>query len=108
MRKHTHIGIKSFLALLASAVLVGFTFRQSVQSEGDPLFITGLTPYKAGVITSQKGTKQLVLYSSDWKENLQKWDLDAVPSGIAVVGDKIYTTVTGDKNGVYILSASGD
>lgn len=51
MRKHTHIGIKSFSALLASAVLLGFTFRQPVQSEGDPLFITGLTPYKAGVIT---------------------------------------------------------
>ena len=108
MRKHTHIGIKSFSALLASAVLLGFTFRQPVQSEGDPLFITGLTPYKAGVITSQKGTKQLVLYSSDWKESLQKWDLDAVPSGVTVAGDKIYATVTGDKNGVYVLSVTGD
>ena len=106
MRKHTHIGIKSFSALLASAVLLGFTFRQPVQSEGDPLFITGLTPYKAGVITSQKGTKQLVLYSSDWKESLQKWDLDAVPSGVTVAGDKIYATVTGDKNGVYVLSVT--
>ena len=72
------------------------------------MFITGLTPYKAGVITSQKGTKQLVLYSSDWKESLQKWDLDAVPSGVTVAGDKIYATVTGDKNGVYVLSVTGD
>lgn len=108
MRKCTHSGMKSLFMLFASSILLGFTFHQPVQSEGEPLFITGLAPYKAGVIASQKGTRQLVLYSPDGKEGLQKWELDAVPSGVAVVGDKIYATVTGDKNGVYVLSASGD
>jgi YVTN family beta-propeller protein len=108
MRKCTHSGMKSLFMLFASSILLGFTFHQPVQSEGEPLFITGLAPYKAGVIASQKGTRQLVLYSPDGKEGLQKWELDAVPSGVAVIGDKIYATVTGDKNGVYVLSASGD
>lgn len=106
MRKYIYAGSLLFALLVCSIILSGFVSFQSGKIDETPLFITGLAPYKTGVVVSQKGTKQIAYYSSDWSKCIQKWDLDEVPTGVAVVGEKIYATVAGDKNGVYILSAS--
>lgn len=59
------------------------------------------------MIVSQKGVQKVSIYSSDYKERLQEWELDEVPTGVATDGDQIYATVAGEhKNGVYFLSAS--
>ena len=87
--------------------LFAFTTHTTEQPEGTPLFITGITPYKSGMIVSQKGVQKVSIYSSDYKERLQEWELDEVPTGVATDGEQIYVTVAGEhKNGVYFLSAS--
>ena len=54
--------------------LFAFTTHTAEQPEGTPLFITGITPYKSGMIVSQKGVQKVSIYSSDYKERLQEWE----------------------------------
>lgn len=87
--------------------LFAFTTQIAEQPEGTPLFITGITSYRSGMIVSQKGVRKVSIYSSDYKERLQEWELDEIPTGVAADEDRIYATVAGEhKNGVYFLSAS--
>lgn len=93
------------VALMAS--LFAFTTQTTVQPEGDPLFITGIAPYNTGIVVSEKGARKVVLYSSDYKERLQEWALDEIPTGVITDGEQIITTVAGEqKNGIYFLSAT--
>lgn len=97
--------------LMIPAILVvslfAFTTQIAEQPEGTPLFITGITSYRSGMIVSQKGVRKVSIYSSDYKERLQEWELDEIPTGVAANEDRIYATVAGEhKNGVYFLSAS--
>lgn len=97
--------------LMIPAILVvslfAFTTQIAEQPEGTPLFITGITSYRSGMIVSQKGVRKVSIYSSDYKERLQEWELDEIPTGVAADEDRIYATVAGEhKNGVYFLSAS--
>lgn len=97
--------------LMIPAILVvslfAFTTQIAEQPEGTPLFITGIISYKSGMIVSQKGVRKVSIYSSDYKERLQEWELDEIPTGVAANEDRIYATVAGEhKNGVYFLSAS--
>ncbi len=108
MRKYMFTGILFLLLLIGSTLLSGFGSSQPGKTDETPLFITGLAAYKTGVVVSQKGTRQIAYYTSDGKECLYRWNLDEVPTGVAVHGETIYATVSGEKNGVYVLSASGD
>lgn len=97
--------------LMIPAILVvslfAFTIQIAEQPEGTPLFITDITSYRSGMIVSQKGVRKVSIYSSDYKERLQEWELDEIPTGVAADEDRIYATVAGEhKNGVYFLSAS--
>ena len=59
------------------------------------------------MIVSQKGIRKVTLYASDYKQRLQEWALDEVPTGVSVDGDQVVATVAGEqKNGVYLLSLS--
>lgn len=97
--------------LMIPAILVvslfAFTTQIAEQPEGTPLFITDITSYRSGMIVSQKGVRKVSIYSSDYKERLQEWELDEIPTGVAADEDRIYATVAGEhKNGIYFLSAS--
>ncbi len=95
------------IPVLLTVSLFAFTTQTTEQPEGTPLFITGITPYKSGMIVSQKGVRKISIYSSDYKERLQEWELDEIPTGVVADEDRIYATVAGEhKNGVYFLSAS--
>ena len=84
--------------------LFAFTTHTTEQPEGTPLFITGITPYKSGMIVSQKGVQKVSIYSSDYKERLQEWELDEVPTGVATDGEQIYATVAGtERSGCALL-----
>lgn len=108
MKKYIYTGNLYLFFLIFLVALSAFVSVQSKKTDETPLFITGMAQYKAGVVVSQKGTKEVVYYSSDWSECLQRWALDETPTGIAVAGERIYVTVAGNKNGVYILSTSDD
>ena len=69
--------------------LFAFTTHTTEQPEGTPLFITGITPHKSGMIVSQKGVQKVSIYSSDYKERLQEWELDEVPTGVATDGESL-------------------
>ena len=59
------------------------------------------------MLVSQKGIRKVTLYASDYKQRLQEWALDEVPTGVSVDGDQVVATVAGEqKNGVYLLSLS--
>lgn len=99
--------IRIVLPLVWVVSLFAFTTHTVEQPEGLPLYITGIAPYKAGMVVSQKGSRKVTAYSSDYKERLQEWSLDEVPTGVAVDGEQIIVTVAGEhKNGVYFLSAA--
>lgn len=106
--KHTNSKLtKIILPVVLVVSLFAFTTHTTEQPEGTPLFITSITPYKAGMIVSQKGVRKITVYSSDYKERLQEWELDEIPTGVVVDGEQIMTTVAGEnKNGIYFLSAS--
>lgn len=98
---------KIVLPIVLVAAMFAFTTHTVEQPEGEPLFITSIAPYKAGMIVTQKGVKTVTVYSSDYKERLQEWSLDEIPTGVAIDGEQIIATVAGEhKNGVYFLSAS--
>ena len=98
---------KIVLPIVLVAAMFAFTTHTTEQPEGTPLFITSIVPYKAGMIVTQKGVKKVTVYSSDYKERLQEWSLDEIPTGVAIDGEQIIATVAGEhKNGVYFLSAS--
>ena len=81
--------------------------QPSEQPEGTPLFITDIAPCKDGMVVSQKGIRKVTLYASDYRQRLQEWALDEVPTGVAVDGDQVVATVAGEvKNGAYLLSVS--
>ena len=85
-----------------------FTLNQpSEQPEGTPLYITDIVSCKDGMLVSQKGIRKVTLYAPDYKNRLQEWALDEVPTGVAVDDDQVVATVAGEqKNGVYLLSLS--
>lgn len=97
---------KIIVPVVLALSLLAFTTHTPEQPQGTPLFITGIVPYKSGgMLVSQKGVQKVSLYSSDYRERLQEWELDETPTGIATDGDRIFATVAGErKNGVYILS----
>lgn len=98
---------KIVLPIVLVVAMFAFTTHTVEQPEGEPLFITSIAPYKAGMIVTQKGVKKVTVYSSDYKERLQEWSLDEIPTGVAIDGEQIIATVAGEhKNGVYFLSAS--
>ena len=98
---------KIVLPIVLVAAMFAFTTHTVEQPEGEPLFITSIAPYKAGMIVTQKGVKKVTVYSSYYKERLQEWSLDEIPTGVAIDGEQIIATVAGEhKNGVYFLSAS--
>ncbi|WP_366143340.1 YVTN family beta-propeller repeat-containing protein [uncultured Bacteroides sp.] len=99
--------MKMILPVMLVVSLFAFTVHTAEQPEGTPLFITSIVPYKAGVIVTQKGVRKVTIYSSDYKECLQEWRLDEIPTGVAVDGEQIVVTVAGEhENGVYFLSSS--
>ena len=110
MKYQTYIqkGSMAVLALSVVGLLFAFTQRTAVNTpEGTPLFITGIAPYKSGIIVSQKGVSKVSVYASDYKEILQEWEMDEIPTGVAVNGGTIVATVSGEKkNGVCFLSAT--
>lgn len=98
---------KIVLSIVLVVVAFAFTTHTMEQPEGDPLFITSIVPYKSGMVVTQKGNKKVTIYSSDYKERLQEWSLDEIPTGVAIDGERIIVTVAGEnKNGVYFLSTS--
>ena len=99
--------VKIILPVALAASLFAFTTYTTELPENNPLFITSIAPYNSGMIVSEKGSSKVAIYSSDYKERLQEWKLDETPTGVAVEGDQIFTTVAGEnKNGVYFLSAA--
>lgn len=107
MNPKNGICIRIVLLFVLVAFLFAFTTRMTEQPEDSPLYITGISPCRAGMVVSQKGTKKVTIYSSDYKERLQEWSLDEAPTGVAVDSELIIVTVAGEyKNGVYFLSAA--
>ncbi len=93
-----------FVILMA----VVFPVAMSQQNaETSPLYVTGIGRTDAGgFVVTEKGLKQAVLYSPECKIE-KKWELDDIPTGVAVKGDKVFITTFGDKQGsVHFLDLS--
>ena len=85
---------KILFSLGLMGTLFAFTTRSVEVPEGAPLFITSIAPCPSGMVVSEKGVKKVTVYSSDYKERLQEWSLDEVPTGVAVQGERIVVTLS--------------
>ena len=72
-----------------------------------PFFTTGITLTEKGeIILSQKGTKQVDLFSGDGKKLLHSFSMNETPTGICVDGDKVYITTFETKGVLHVLNLS--
>ena len=74
-----------------------------------PSFTTGIAlTGKGEILLTQKGTKQVALFSADGKELLRSFSVKETPTGVCVDGDKAYITTFETRGELHILNlASG-
>lgn len=65
--------------------------------------ITDITFFGKELLTSEKGTQTVSLYSLDGKERIKCWQTTEPPTGIATDGEKIYATTSFAKGGVEVI-----
>ncbi|MFI3295114.1 MAG: hypothetical protein R3Y19_03760, partial [Rikenellaceae bacterium] len=59
-----------------------------------PLFVTDITSTDDGrLVVSTKGDRSISIYNSDMTQKQKSWEVAAVPTGVAVSGDKFYATL---------------
>ena len=75
-----------FLIILFFNVKLGLFASQ-------PFFTTGISLTEKGeILLTQKGTKQIDIFSGDGKILLRSFTLNETPTGICTDGSKIYVT----------------
>lgn len=91
------------LSIVFAMVLWGFQERESNLETEHPLYITDITLFKKNLLTTEKGTNQISLYSIDGKERIKSWKTDEPPTGITTDGEKIYATTSFAQGGVTVI-----
>lgn len=108
MKTSYYIVLKSLVVIITFGVFFGFTFRNNDVNEGEPLFITGIVPYRDNLAITQKGNKKLIVYSPDFKEFLKSWSFEEVPTGVTTDNSRFYVTTFEKKGGVYIIDLESE
>jgi len=72
-----------------------------------PFFSTGIALTEKGeILLTQKGTKQINLFSGDGKTLLHSYAVNETPTGVCIYGDKAYITTFETKGILNILNLS--
>ena len=72
-----------------------------------PIFTTGIALTEKGeILLTQKGTKQIDLFSNDGKRLLRSFPISETPTGVCVDGEKAFITAFDTKGELHILNLS--
>ena len=82
------------ISTILATGLWSFQTKDSSLTEGAPLYITDITFFGKELLTSEKGTQTVSLYSTDGKERIKCWQTTEPPTGVATDGEKIYATTS--------------
>lgn len=91
------------ISTILATGLWSFQTKDSFLTEGAPLYITDITFFGKELLTSEKGTQNVSLYSPDGKERIKCWQTTEPPTGVATDGKKIYATTSFAKGGVEVI-----
>lgn len=91
------------ISTILATGLWSFQTKDSSLTEGTPLYITDITFFGKELLTSEKGTQTVSLYSPDGKERIKCWQTTEPPTGVATDGEKIYATTSFAKGGVEVI-----
>ena len=84
-----------------------FLSAESKIFASQPFFTTGIALTEKGeILLTQKGTKQIDLFSRDGKNLLHSFNVSETPTGICMYGDKAYITTFETKGMLHILNLS--
>lgn len=101
-----------FLTLLLSPmlliVLLGFSVEQSRLEPSKPLYINDVALFGDKLLTAERGTKTISLYSADGRNRLKSWQVAEQPTGVATDGKFIYATTSFAKGGVEFIDPEQD
>ena len=101
-----------FLTLLLSPmlliVLLGFSVEQSRLEPSKPLYINDVALFGDKLLTAERGTKTISLYSADGRNRLKSWQVAEQPTGVATDGKLIYATTSFAKGGVEFIDPEQD
>ncbi len=96
----------SGIILSLALALWSFSAAGDDLTEGTPLHINEVTLYKEFLLTSEKGTQNISLYSLTPQgeiKRLRKWETEDEPTGITTDGNIIYATTGGARGGVVVI-----
>lgn len=91
------------ISTILATGLWSFQTKDSSLTAGAPLYITDITFFGKELLTSEKGTQTVSLYSPDGKERIKCWQTTEPPTGVATDGKKIYATTSFAKGGVEVI-----
>lgn len=103
-----HIIFTCVISAILAIGLWSFKTRENNQITGTPLYINDITVFKGNLLTAEKGTNSVSLYSLDGKERFKSWHTDEPPTGVTTDGEKIYVTTSFAKGGVEIILPDKD
>lgn len=92
-----------FSMVLASG-LWSFTEKGSNLEEKHPLYINDIVLFKNNLLTSEKGTRSICLYSRDGAERIKQWKTEDQPTGVITDGKTIFATTSGSRGGVSVIN----
>lgn len=96
------------ISIILATGLWSFKGREACQEECRPLYMNDISFYKKNLLTAEKGTQAVCLYTLDGKERIKFWKTDEPPTGVATDGEKIYATTSFARGGVDVISPDQD
>lgn len=88
------------ISTILATGLWSFQTKDSSLTEGAPLYITDITFFGKELLTSEKGTQTVSLYSTDGKERIKCWQTTEPPTGVATDGEKYMLQPVSPKEGL--------
>ena len=103
--------MKKYLSLLCSLLLLGglWSFQQADDGlvESTPLYIHDISLYRQQLLTAERGTRQVALYSLDGSRRIQAWNTAETPTGAVGYGQSLLVTTSDERGGVERISTDG-
>lgn len=96
------------LVLGAVLCLSSFLGQESRLEPSKPLFINDIELFGENLLTAERGTNTVSLYSPDGKRRLKFWHTEEMPTGVASDGERIFATTSTAKGGVEVISLDKD
>ncbi|MBO7330725.1 MAG: hypothetical protein J6U52_02930, partial [Alistipes sp.] len=99
------------LLLLTPIALLGiwgFSYEEPRLEVSNPLYINDISLFDGKLLTAERGTNSVSLYSRDGQVRLKSWSVEEQPTGVVSDGTTIYATTSFAKGGVEIIKPEED